>query len=772
MLHRLSIPVTALLAVTSLLAGRLGAAVPTGDRSIVEQTPGLVAFWTFAEEPGHPRVSTGTREKHPLEEVGGPIARVEGGPFSGYSAELNGKRYFRIPYAETGGLNISDTNAQVSMFVVVRLVDLKQSRTIAGMWSEGKGANDDSGTRQYALLMNMPAYGGPRQLTPHISSEGGVTRRADGSAFPWCADYAATKREVPEETWCTLGFTYDGRFIRAYINGVLDARALDPVKDRRTDRYFTAEGPGGKDRGMNPYYHGRGIFRYDPARHAKTKPGGGSDFTVGARYAVGTMLGEATIGRFGGLAVFNRALSDEEMSKLHEAARVGALNIPLPYLGRIAPRAASRIAASSWSIGGETLDRDFAVYANYKRFLGPLGAKRIRLQAGWAKCEQRPGVYDWAWLDEVVNDALAQGVQPWLETSYGNTNYPGGGGTGLGGGLPSSPEALAAWDNWLRALVRRYQDRVKEWEVWNEPDLGKDAPAEAYAEFFIRTAEIIRAEQPAARIWALGLAGKMAYAETFLSRMKEKGKLNLMDAVTVHGYPKNPDDTTTVDRMRTLLAKHGCAIPVIQGETGAPSTSNTFGALRGHSWTELTQAKWNLRRMLAHHAKDVPFNLFTLMELHYTTGLNTKGLLKANADKTAACAKPAYSAAQNVFAVFDDTLSRVAEYPFTPGVTNTLALHAWHQRNTRQQVVALWFSGDVPADSTATVGVDFALRKGEFTEPVYADLRTGDVHRIPKANWSRDENGVTFRQIPVYDSPVLIAELSALPIERAREVTP
>ena len=68
--------------------------------------------------------------------------------------------------------------------------------------------------------MNMPTYGGNRQLTPHISSEGGVTMRADGTKFPWCADYAATKLEVPEEQWCTLAFTYDSKFIRAYINGV------------------------------------------------------------------------------------------------------------------------------------------------------------------------------------------------------------------------------------------------------------------------------------------------------------------------------------------------------------------------------------------------------------------------------------------------------------------------------------------------------------------------------------------------------------------------
>lgn len=299
---------------------------PTGDRAVVERTPGLVAFWTFGEESGQPRDSTGTREKHALQEVNGPIARSEGGPFSGYAADLNGKQYFKIPYAETGDLNISGPEAQVSMFAVVRIVNLKQSRTIAGMWSEGKGANDDTGTRQYSLLMNMPTYGGLRQLTPHISSEGGVTRRADGSAFPWCADYAASRSEVPEEKWCTLGFTYDSKYIRAYVNGACEPRSLEAMKDKRTDRYFTQEGPDGRDRGMNPYYHGRGIFTYNAEKHARTKPGGGADFTVGARYAVGSFLGEATIGRFGGLAIFNRALSDDEMLQLHKAAGIEKLN--------------------------------------------------------------------------------------------------------------------------------------------------------------------------------------------------------------------------------------------------------------------------------------------------------------------------------------------------------------------------------------------------------------------------------------------------------------
>lgn len=292
---------------------------PWGDPSVVEKTPGLVAFWTFGEPAGQPRTSQATKHPHPLQEVRGEVPRVSGGPFSGYSTAFDGKRYFRIPHNELQDLDICGPKAEVSMFAVVRLQEMKRGVTIAGIWSEGRGANDDTGTRQYAMLLNMPAYGGGRQLTPHISAEGGVTRRADGSAFPWCCDFAATKSQVPTGQWVTLGFTYDAQYIRAYFNGRLEERPLRPKQDRRDDRYFTHEGPDGGNRGMNPYYHGRGIFCYDATKHSKSKPGGPADFTVAARYAVGSYLGEALKGELGGLAVFDRALSDEQMLRLHRS---------------------------------------------------------------------------------------------------------------------------------------------------------------------------------------------------------------------------------------------------------------------------------------------------------------------------------------------------------------------------------------------------------------------------------------------------------------------
>lgn len=450
-----------------------------------------------------------------------------------------------------------------------------------------------------------------------------------------------------------------------------------------------------------------------------------------------------------------------------------------PVIGKLATRPAREIPESTWSVGGETLDRDFAIYANYKAYLGPLGAKGLRVQAGWAKCEKQAGVYTWEWLDEVVNDARAQGVQPWLEVSYGNPIYPEGGGTGLGAGLPSSPEALAAWDKWVKAIVARYQDRVSEWEVWNEPDGGHGITAAGFAEFYLRTATIIRTQQPKARIYAFGLANpsKTEFAEVLLNLLKERGQLGLVDAITIHGYPKNPDDTRPVDRFRELVARYSDRIEVRQGETGAPS-GETVGALRDVPWTELKQAKWDLRRMLAHHGQDVPFNLFTLCELKYAqknmTGFNRKGLLRCNDDQSVAGPKLAYFAAQRVFSMFDGSLERIRDFPFStpPEPGEKLAVYAYRDRGGSQSpggmIVTVWLKGAPPTDSNRTTPVDLTLSAASFASPVYADLLTGNVHEIPRDRWAAEGETVIFKQLPLFDSPVLLAEKVALRMEGAQ----
>src|SRR4051812_14800530 len=53
-----------------------------------------------------------------------------------------------------------------------------------------------------------------------------------------------------------------------------------------------------------------------------------------------------------------------------------AINANWKQTGTLKTRNAKKITASTWSIGGETLDRDYTDYQSYKSYLGPLGATR------------------------------------------------------------------------------------------------------------------------------------------------------------------------------------------------------------------------------------------------------------------------------------------------------------------------------------------------------------------------------------------------------------
>ena len=139
------------------------------------------------------------------------------------------------------------------------------------------------------------------------------------------------------------------------------------------------------------------------------------------------------------------------------------LAVPYAKLGVLTPKDVSK-THNNITVGCETLDRDYADYDAYKQYLAPLGIKKIRLQGGWAKTEREKGVYDFSWLDKIIDDARSRGLTVWLQTSYGNTVYKGGGTPFLKGGMPSSPEGKAAWNRWVEEMAKRYAGKV-EWEM-------------------------------------------------------------------------------------------------------------------------------------------------------------------------------------------------------------------------------------------------------------------------------------------------------------------
>lgn len=250
-------------------------------RSVLGQ-PGLVAFWYFHEDAGMPRRALG---KAPLmlQEMQGPIAHVAEGPF-GHALRLREGQWLRIPRADLGPLDIHGRAAQVSVLAWLKREHQGAWQGIAGVWDESRGK------RQYCLFLNGRKRTDARTMVRepckdlfqgHVSDVGGPT-----SGEEFCITYATSGTPVPFTGWQFLAMTYDAREVRLYRNGRFDA-----------------------SQGSNPFPHPHGLF-----------DGGaeGADFTVGS-VSVKGKPGNFFAGLLGGVAVFDRALTEAEIAVLAKA---------------------------------------------------------------------------------------------------------------------------------------------------------------------------------------------------------------------------------------------------------------------------------------------------------------------------------------------------------------------------------------------------------------------------------------------------------------------
>jgi len=237
----------------------------------------LVCFWDFQEPAGVPRRASGNFPAM-LREGAGPIRRVEGGLFGKYCAELSLGQYFFVPNAECSGLNLHRELTMVAWIQRHRKAEI-QCEAIAGMW------NETHAQRQYALFLDLRIHGASDNVGGHISSTGGPT---PGQA--WCMEAAIGSAQVGYSRWHSAALSYNGREAMVYLDGHLDVRP-----------------------GLNPFV--------GPRLHLHR---GTSDFTVGAVHRLGEM-GNWFCGRLGGLAVYSRALSGDEIRSVSLVGGGGSL---------------------------------------------------------------------------------------------------------------------------------------------------------------------------------------------------------------------------------------------------------------------------------------------------------------------------------------------------------------------------------------------------------------------------------------------------------------
>ena len=176
--------------------------------------------------------------------------------------------------------------------------------------------------------------------------------------------------------------------------------------------------------------------------------------------------------------------------------------------------------------------------------LAAAGVMSLRDDAGWGRVEQQRGVLKIpAQWDEVIDGAVARGIEPLLILDYGNKFYD-------GGGKPTSAEGIAAFARYAQFLAQHFKGRVKRYEVWNEWDHGPGNASPASADAYLHLVKAVHAAvkqiDPEAEIIA-GAITPVGIREGFLTRLVEQGVLDHADALSLHPYihcnrARSPED--------------------------------------------------------------------------------------------------------------------------------------------------------------------------------------------------------------------------------------
>ena len=198
----------------------------------------------------------------------------------------------------------------------------------------------------------------------------------------------------------------------------------------------------------------------------------------------------------------------------------------------------------------------------------------------------------------------------------------------------------------------------------------------------------------------------------------------------------------------------------MQGEVGCPSQLEYSHAIHSIEWTEYSQAKWNLRRTIGDAVRNIPSSVFTMIDLKYTFMLQSFGMLRSNLLKEVIYRRPSFYAMQHVFSYFDEDVHPVGIETKAVG-GHTLEIARFERQSS--DVLVLWFSEERPGDKLAYEPTTVEVKSAKITEPVWVDLLTGKIAKIPASSIAWKDGVLTLKDLPLWDSPIMIAPNAQVP---------
>jgi len=459
----------------------------------------------------------------------------------------------------------------------------------------------------------------------------------------------------------------------------------------------------------------------------------------------------------------------------------------MKQIGKVIPKRSLDIQKSRLGIGFEKLDRN--VFDPEKAYdkLALVGVKWVRIQSGWQRTETERGVYHFEWIDSIVDNLLARGMQPWVCLCYGNPLYNEEAKLYFGsvGIAPIfNDDQKQGWHNYVRATVEHFKGRVSCFEIWNEPD-GRGCwkhgvNATEYGVFAIDTAKAIREGNPDATV--IGGAFCSPSRLDYISEALATGMANEIDALSYHCYtPKETRLLTEVPVLEALCHSYNPNIKIIQGESGSQSRSDGCGALRGGAWTPERQAKQCIRRAIVDLSTCVMFTSYfsTMDMIEALGGLNADkasyldygyfGILGADFDENGFSSgeytpKMSYYAYQNVCSIFAEDVENcdlpllrqnLPSKRMIGGDYGGELLMKTFRKPNGSYALAYWNPAELLTTSfESTVSFKVTSVPGEMK---LVDLLDGKVYEIGEANREVvGKNTVLLKNLPVTDYPMLL----------------
>lgn len=457
-------------------------------------------------------------------------------------------------------------------------------------------------------------------------------------------------------------------------------------------------------------------------------------------------------------------------------------------IGKIRPKRSVDIQKSKIGLGFEKLDRDSFDPEKAYDLVAESGVKWARLQSGWQKTEQQMGVYDFAWLDAIVDKMIAIGVTPWLCLCYGNKLYTKEAESVFGAvGCPpiKTGQERAAWLRYVKATVTHFKGRIHYYEIWNEPDgqwcWKHGVNAEELAAFTIATADACKeADRDCETIGFV----TCCYDEPFHKTLCESGVCDHIDAISYHSYciadHQFVDTFQFFDRLRQ---KYAPRLKIIQGESGTQSRPDGCGALAGGAWTEEKQVKFLLRHLIIDISLGVEFtSYFSCMDMAEALNGETGniqsisdfgyfGVIGADFDEQARATgnyykKPSYYALQTLASVLCGEympvslcIEPIQEWcALMQGMNFDLAKASRYAFSREDGSAALFFWKDAEILTETYAGVtSFKIKMDVKPCDVrLVDMANGQIFELDEEQISVKDGWVYLRNIPITDSPMML----------------